>query len=119
MRRDGTNSEAVNMEDVLCDYCHSAWTLDRPMVEGHHGSCICGSCLKMAYASTQIGESGDAVDGAPIKCTMCLEDREGTCFQSPAYPDAMICLRCIKMAAKALGRDPDSNWTVPADTANP
>lgn len=86
------------------------------MIEGHHGSCICGVCLRMAYASVHLGGCDDAVAGTAAKCTMCLEERTDPCFRSPAYPDALICLRCIKMGAKALARDPDSNWTTPADT---
>jgi len=117
MRREGTNLEEVRMEDVLCDYCHSSWTMDRPMIEGHHGSCICGSCLRIAYTAVHLGGNDDSVQGQPSKCTMCLEERTEACFESPAYPEAIICLRCIKMAAKALTRDPDSNWKPPTDEA--
>ncbi len=49
---------------------------------------------------------------------MCLEDRTDAKFQSDAYPEAVICRRCIRMAAKALERDPDSNWTNPSKPAS-
>lgn len=85
------------------------------MIEGHHGSCICGNCLSMAYRSVHLNGCNDVAVGEVVKCTMCLEERTDACFRSPAYPDALICLRCIKMGAKALSRDPDSNWKSPTD----
>ncbi len=118
MRREGTNSQSVEMTDVLCDYCHTAWTLDRPMIEGHQGACICGSCLRIAYCSVKLSAQNDAAAGEPSKCVMCLEERTDACFRSPAFSDALICERCIVMAAKALARDPESNWTLPTDEAS-
>jgi len=117
MRRDGTNLQAVRMEDVLCDFCHSPWTLDRLMIEGHHGSCICGVCIRTAYSATHLAESSDVPAGESFKCTMCLEERTDNCFRSPAYPDAMICLRCATLGATALARDADSNWALPTNPA--
>ncbi len=115
MRRDGTNPQSVEMSDVLCDYCHTQWTIDRPMIEGHQGACICGNCLRQAFCSVKLAGCDDAIAGQPSKCTMCLEDRSDACFRSPAFEAAVICQRCITMAAKALSRDPDSNWTPPTD----
>jgi hypothetical protein len=107
VRREGTDPNHVRMHDVLCDFCHTPWTLDRPMVEGHHGSCICGNCLRAAWALTVTAQSSDRPDGTPTKCTMCLEERTDRTFQSPAYPDACICLRCVRLASRAVARDAD------------
>lgn len=88
------------------------------MIEGHHGSCVCGACLRVAYASVCSDEVPAPTTGDSFKCTMCLEDRTDAKFQSDAYPEAVICRRCIRMAAKALERDPDSNWTNPSKPAS-
>ncbi len=117
MRREGTNPQSVEMSDVLCDFCHSSWTLDRPFIEGHQGACICGVCLTTAYRAICLAHCDDAISGVPTRCTMCLEDRSDACFRSPAFPESVICTRCIAMAAKALARDADSAWTVPTSEA--
>lgn len=71
MRKPGTDEENVQMSDVLCDFCHSEWREDEPMIEGHHGSCVCGKCLTVAYTELLINKSDSAPAG--YKCTMCLE----------------------------------------------
>ncbi len=120
MRRDAVDPMNEQMEDVLCDYCHQSWTDDRPMVEGHQGACICGKCLTIAYREVALGESASAP--AEFKCLMCLEgpddrralerpDEPG--WQSPMYPEASICRRCIKQSAGVLHKDPDINWRKP------
>ena len=53
MRRPGTDENDVKMSDVLCDFCHRAWTEDVPMIEGHRGSCICARCLTVASSSIE------------------------------------------------------------------
>lgn len=111
----------VQMEDVLCDYCQQSWTDDRPMVEGHQGACICGKCLSIAFR--EVALEGITSAPADFKCLMCLEageDRralkrgEEPGWQSPMYPDAIICRRCIKQSAGVLHKDPDIDWRKPA-----
>lgn len=108
------------MSDVLCDFCHAEWTEDRPFIEGHHGACICGSCLRVAYVSLVV----DPIDMPPTDytCTLCREgesdraalDRAGEPgWPSPAHPEARICRRCAKRAAGVLHKDPDFAWTKP------
>lgn len=115
MRREGTNPDHVEMSDVLCDFCRREWTLDRPLIEGHHGSCICGDCLAAAFRRVAIEGGDDATPG--YRCTMCLEARSDPCYRSPAYPEAFVCRRCIKLAATALERDPDHAWRRPTGPA--
>ncbi len=121
MRKPDTDPDNVQMSDVLCDFCHRQWIEDVPMIEGHHGSCICGNCLTVAYTAVVLhGESSAPAD---FKCTMCLEtnaDREAeersdhVGWQSPMHEEAVICRRCIKLAAGALHKDADSSWRKPA-----
>lgn len=94
------------------------------MIEGHHGSCICGKCLTVAYTAVVINATNAAVDD--FKCTLCLEgpdDREAMDrpsehgWQSPMYPEASVCRRCIKQAAGALHKDKDTPWYKPTTEA--
>lgn len=110
----------VEMADVLCDFCHQHWTDDRPMVEGHQGACICGKCLTISYREVVLDEADSAPSG--FKCLMCLEgveDRQALKrgdepgWQSPMYPEAIICRRCIKQSAGVLHKDPDIEWRKP------
>jgi hypothetical protein len=121
MRKPGTDESNVQMSDVLCDYCLKEWAENVPMVEGHRGACICGNCLSVAYAEVVVHGSGSAAEG--YVCRMCLEsgndraalsraDEQG--WASPVDPAACICRRCIKQAAGALVKDPDSGWKKPA-----
>ena len=102
----------------LCDFCHGVYAdyetdtfADKPMIEGHHGSLICLNCLTVAYTDVDLGGGGAEHSGA--KCTMCLEERDQPQWQSPAHPESLICLRCIKQAATALDKDPESGWKRP------
>jgi hypothetical protein len=99
------------MSDILCDFCHAEWVEDLPMVEGHHGSVVCGKCLTVAYRS--VVQAGVSTAPAGYQCTMCLENRADPAWQSPAYPEAVICKRCINQAAGALSKDPESGWKRP------
>lgn len=109
MRRDGTNPENVQPEDVLCDFCgQAAWADEEPCIEGHHGSIICGGCLTLAWTVVQIDKAG----GAQQACTMCLEERDEPGWQG-ASTDAHICKRCIKQAAGALHKSADWSWSKP------
>lgn len=111
MRKPGTNEDNVQMTDVLCDFCHAEWTEDLPLIEGHHGSCVCGKCLTLAYTDVVLNDQNSGPAG--YKCTMCLENREDPAWQSPAYPEAVVCRRCIKLAAGALHKDKDFAWSKP------
>jgi hypothetical protein len=120
MRRPGTDENNVQMSDVLCDFCRSEWTEERPMVEGHKGSCICGRCASMAYA--QVVRDATASPITEFFCVMCLEssadraalNRGDEPGWSSAQPGAVICRRCIKMAAAVLTKDKESGWRRPA-----
>jgi len=120
MRKPGTDENNVQMSDVLCDFCHREWTEDIPMIEGHHGSCICGRCLTVAYSEVVVNQANAAPED--FACTLCLEgpeDREAMDrpsehgWQSPMYPDAAVCRRCIKQGAGALHKDKDTAWSKP------
>ncbi len=121
MRKSGVDANNVKMSDVLCDFCRREWTEDVAMIEGHHGSCICGNCLRMAYLEVVLhGAANCPREG--YNCPMCLEvdddraalDRGGEPgWRSPVIDDAAICRRCIKLAAGALHKDPDNDWTKP------
>lgn len=120
MRKPGTDEDNVQMTDVLCDFCHREWTEDVPMIEGHHGSCICARCLTLAY--TDVVLNGNDTSPAEYKCPMCLEaesDRAATGrgdepgWQSPVHEEAVICRRCVKLAAASLDKDKDFGWQKP------
>jgi hypothetical protein len=100
-------------EFFLCDFCRRHWDPDRPMVEGHQGSLICGSCLTLAYACV-INLNQGQTPGPGVRCVMCLEERPEPFWTSPLHPEARVCARCIRQAAGALSRDPDSGWSRPA-----
>lgn len=115
MRKPGTDENNVRMSDVLCDFCHREWNEDIPMIEGHQGSCICGNCLATAHAEVVVNGSDGAL--REFGCPMCLEtrqDREALGrgdepgWQSPLYEDAVICKRCIELAAKAAKKSLES-----------
>ena len=120
MRKPGTDESNVQMSDVLCDFCRREWTEDIPMLEGHHGSCVCGRCLTVAY--TEVVLNGNDSAPAEYKCPMCLEanaDREALDrasqpgWRSPLNEEAVICRRCIELAATSLDKDRDFDWKKP------
>ena len=111
MRREGTDEENVQMSDVLCDGCGSVWTDQRPMIEGHKGSCICGSCLTVAYTDLVLHPAEDPV--SERQCTLRLEVRAEAMWVSPVRDEAVFCRRCVKQAAGALHKDKDIPWVKP------
>lgn len=111
MRKPGTDPDNVQMSDVLCDFCHREWTDDLPLIEGHQGSIICGHCTSAAYRTVLLNKQSTAPAG--YQCTMCLENRPDAGWQSPDFPPAAICKRCINQAAAALSKDKDYNWSKP------
>lgn len=113
MFRAGTDVDNVQMEDVRCDFCLGAWTLDRAFMEGHHGSHICGDCLTSAFRTTVLFASDPPYTDMPAcSCTMCLESRNEPSFDSDKRA-AHICRRCVKMAAVVLERDAELGWKRP------
>jgi len=111
MRREGTDESNVQMSDVLCDACGSVWTDERPMVEGHQGSCICGACLTVAYSELVLHPTEDAP--TERKCVLCLEMKSEPMWASPVREDAIYCRRCVKQAAAVLNKDKDIPWSKP------
>lgn len=111
MHRPGADPTDMRAEDFLCDFCGHHWAEDRPMIEGHRGSLVCGRCLSVAYAAVVHAGAGGAVDGPA--CTMCLETRPEAHWDSPLRDKARICRRCIELAARQLQRDRGSGWRIP------
>lgn len=122
MRKPGVDPNNVQMTDVLCDLCHEEWREDVPLIEGHQGSCICGPCLTQAW-SDLINNKRGAAEGDYL-CPMCRERNEDRAaigranepgWQSPKGDHAVICTRCIGLAATALEKDPESSWSKPTN----
>lgn len=117
MFRPGTDEVNVQYEDVLCDFCHRPWDPDdpsRPLIEGHHGSHLCGECLSLAYQA--IVHEGQNHRVAGVACTMCLEERTDECWRSAEFPEVCLCRRCIKQGATALEKDKEYTWRRPVGT---
>lgn len=113
MHRPGSDPSDMRAEDFLCDFCGHHWAEDRPMIEGHRGSLVCGACLSVAYAAVVGSQAGERSLGGA--CTMCLETRPEPHWTSPLQAQASICRRCIELAARQLARDRSSGWRVPDD----
>lgn len=114
MHRDSADPANMQLDDFLCDFCAQPWSEDRPFVEGHRGSCICGQCLTLAFADIAIFAAGTLPPEGQL-CTLCLESKPDTaCWQSPLHEDKLACKVCIKRAAGVLHKDPDIEWTKPA-----
>ena len=127
MFRPGTDENEVRMSDVLCDFCHRAWTEDVPVVEGHQGAIICGNCLAVGYDAIVNHDGGAGVLAGGYACRMCLENDEDRAaldrpgergWPSPLHPDVAICTRCVRMAAEKLTGDPDFAWTPPGECSS-
>lgn len=109
---------AEGMAFFKCDFCRRAWAEDRPMIEGHQGHLVCAKCLAVAYQRVVLDEAppiarlADAPEGE--HCLMCMERREQPAWRSDAFPESIICLRCIKQSATGLEKDPDIDWKRPA-----
>ena len=113
MHRQGCDPQNIQPEDILCDFCEQPWSDDRPMVEGHRGSCICGPCLTVAYA-TCINAKNDDPRAPTETCTLCLEPSdERRHWRSPMREQALVCSRCLKQAGGALHKDADIAWRKP------
>jgi ClpX C4-type zinc finger len=111
MHRAGANPENMQPADFLCNFCERAWDGRSAMVEGHQGNLICGKCLTIAYRALVMHE-GESV-GPGLTCSMCLEERDQSEWQSPVRDEAVVCERCVRQAAQALSKDPESGWARP------
>lgn len=107
------DKDAQGSEFFKCDFCHSPWAEDRPMVEGHQGSLICSKCLTLAWIEV-ISNAGGVTLPEGIVCKLCLEPRTDLCWQSPIRSDAYACRRCINQSGRILNKDKDSGWKLPA-----
>lgn len=118
MQRQGADPENMQAEDFLCDFCGNHWTEDRPLVEGHQGSCICGHCLTIAFTELTIAKVGEPPQPGE-RCILCREDgRDEPHWRSPVFDgegeEAVVaCRRCIKQSAGVLHKDRDLSWTKP------
>lgn len=97
---------------ISCDYCGVDWDQELPMIEGHHGSVLCLSCLAMSLDQL-------AVADAPINCSLCLQEQpEGTEHWVHPKPDpsdglnphGVLCRSCARQAARAYHKDPDIDF---------
>lgn len=118
MRNPNADENNLSPSDFWCDFCRRSWSDGLAMVEGHRGSLVCARCLTVAYRALVVDEDGGDDVGSDHpegpSCTMCLEHRKQAMWRSPAEPDARICLRCVKLSARAMEQDPDSGWARPA-----
>lgn len=125
MHRPHANPDAMEPADFLCDFCGQCYADDRPMVEGHKGSLVCGKCLAVAYSSVVVRNAGVVVP-EHIACSMCLLNKSGDYWQSPIRavvmgegvdinpePGACICRWCVEKSAAMLEKDPLSGWKRP------
>jgi hypothetical protein len=112
-------------EDFICDFCGSTWKPDRPMVEGHRGSLVCGVCLASAYRQVVTQNAGVTVP-EHVACTLCLMNKTGDYWQSAvrvelregevhidAEPGNAACKWCIEKSAGMLEKDGESGWKRP------
>ena len=101
-----TDSQGVT---ISCDFCGTDWdpTTGLPaMIEGHHGSCICLECVKIAVKLLHS-------EGGEFNCPLCLKTllpADMPRWTSPTKPDVHACKDCVYQAAGTLSKDPDVDW---------
>ncbi len=97
---------------ISCDFCGVDWDEALSMIEGHQGSVLCLTCLKLALDDARPSDE-------PFKGTLCLSEKPaGTnrwihpqAETSPGLnPDAPLCWDCIRLAAKGFHKDPDVDF---------
>ncbi len=109
------DNDAEGNEFFKCDFCRSAWSEDRQMVEGHKGSLICGPCLSVAFAEVVINGGGTGPrDG--VGCALCLQTNQIEHWLSPLDDSIVACRECIERGARTMEKDPDTDWTPPSST---
>lgn len=112
MHRPGADMLNAEPQDFICDFCHSSWSEDRPMIEGHRGSLICGPCLSMACREVLVASGGaEARNG--VGCALCLQTNPVKHWVSPIDDGVVACRECIERSARLLSRDKDSGWRQP------
>lgn len=113
MHREGADPLNMTADDFLCDFCGQHWREDRPFVEGHRGSCICGSCLSVAFSALALhGISDTPAEGEA--CALCLLERpEVDHWRSPVHEDKLACVQCVKRSAGVLHKDDEVAWRKP------
>ncbi len=109
MQRPGADPENMQATDFLCDFCGAPWDGESPVVEGHKGSLICGTCLAAAYRVLGLENGGNAPEG--YTCVMCLETRGEPGWAGAA--GAAVCKRCAKQSAAVLAKSNDYKWIKP------
>lgn len=114
MHRHGADPENMTAEDFLCDFCESCYAPDRPMVEGHRGSLICGRCLGTSFAALWYANSGEPAPKGEV-CLLCLSENGDPIWRSPVRTTSFICKRCSKQSVVMLERDADSGWKRPPE----
>jgi hypothetical protein len=113
MHREGADPHNMTAEDFLCDFCGQHWREDRPFVEGHRGSCICGACLTVAYAEIAL-HAGGVLPGEGEPCALCLMERTDVAhWRSPVFEDRLACVQCVKRSAGVLHKDEETGWRKP------
>jgi hypothetical protein len=125
MHRIGSDPEHMLATDFLCDFCGCSYRDDRPMIEGHRGSLICGVCLGRAYAQLVVRNAGITVP-EHVACSLCLMNKQGDYYQSPVRatatehgadieqaPGACACRWCVDRSAQMLAKDSEANWKLP------
>jgi hypothetical protein len=125
MHRPGSNPEQMSETDFICDFCGSTWKPDRPMVEGHKGTLICGVCLTSACRQVLVDNAGITVP-QHVACTLCLLNKSGDYWQSATRVDVSeseiviepepgnaVCRWCIEKSAGMLEKDGEGGWKRP------
>jgi formylmethanofuran dehydrogenase subunit E len=103
MHRPGSDPLDMRAEDFLCDFCGEHWSEERPMVEGHHGSLVCGPCLTAAFRTTWLAGGTPPVNSEGEECRLCLERRDEPHWRGAT--GGLACRRCVKMSVVMLERD--------------
>lgn len=112
MHRAGADPERMTAEDFLCDFCHRCWAEDRPMIEGHRGSLICGDCLAAAHVEVVLRGGGVRLSEGET-CVLCLSAQDDAHWRGPAEGRPAACRVCIKRSGAMLEKDAESGWTRP------
>ncbi len=107
------DTDADGNDYFKCDFCMQAWSEDRPMVEGHKGSLICGSCLSLAYRMSVLSDPPSGPMGDLGSCVMCLQHKDRAAWESPMTQGTWICEECARNAAKMLEKDKEVTWSRP------
>ncbi|MEM9558878.1 MAG: hypothetical protein AAF995_01120 [Planctomycetota bacterium] len=112
MQREDAHPESMDMGDFLCDYCEQAWSLERHMVEGHRGACVCSNCLTIAWTEIVAGDVSDQPEPEEA-CALCRETGRAEAHWRSPMTGKLACKRCVKQSAGVLHKDRDIEWSKP------